>query len=217
MPSAICKVFPFLVLLAALACAGARAPVRTSAQATPSAPTSAASHAMGSKVTVAGVPNFGEVTPALYRGAQPTQEGMEALKKMGVDIVVNLRGGRNPNEEQAAAKLGMRYVSIPWQCYSPRDEVFARFLAVVRENPGKQIFVHCREGEDRTGMTIASYRMAEQGWSADEAMKEMQAFGFSATHHLTCPGLAGYEKKFPERWKTSAAFTELRAEAEKPK
>jgi len=64
-------------------------------------------------------------------------------------------------------------------------------------------------------MAVAAYRMAEQGWSADEAMKEMKEFGFSRSHHLICPSLAGYEKSFPERWKTSEAFKELRTEGGK--
>jgi hypothetical protein len=55
-------------------------------------------------------------------------------------------------------------------------------------------------------MAVASYRMAEQGWSADEAMKEMQAFGFSSAHHLMCSGLAAYEKTFPDHLKTNPAF-----------
>jgi hypothetical protein len=59
-------------------------------------------------------------------------------------------------------------------------------------------------------MMIAAYRMAEQGWTADEAMKEMQAFGFTRSHHFLCPGLAGYEKQFPERFKKDSAFEELR-------
>jgi len=51
--------------------------------------------------------------------------------------------------------------------------------------------------------------MAEEGWSADEAMKEMKAFGFSTVHHAMCPGLEEYEEKFPERLKKSKAFQEL--------
>jgi hypothetical protein len=31
---------------------------------------------------------------------------------------------------------------------------------------------------DRTGRMIAAYRMAEQGWTAEEAKKEMEAYGF---------------------------------------
>jgi hypothetical protein len=51
--------------------------------------------------------------------------------------------------------------------------------------------------------------MAEEGWSAADAMKEMEAFGFTAIHHAMCPGLEGYEEEFPERLKKSPAFREL--------
>jgi len=166
---------------------------------------------MGQHLTQKGIPNFGQVTPTLYRGAQPNREGIEALAKLGVNVVVDLRGSASRGEEGAATKLGMRYVSIPWHCPWPKDEAMAKFLTVLRDNPGKKVFVHCRLGDDRTGMMIAAYRMADEGWSAEEAMKEMRAFGFSAAHHVICPGLGGYEEKFPERWKKSAAFQELRA------
>jgi len=128
-----------------------------------------------------------------------------------VDIVVNLRGGKSAKEEATVTKLGMKYVWIPSHCGFPQDEPWAKFLKVIEENPGKTVFVHCQLGEDRTGMAVASYRMAEQGWSAEEAMKEMKFFGFSAVHHAMCPGLEEYEEKFPERLKKSAVFQELGA------
>jgi len=106
--------------------------------------------------------------------------------------------------------LGMQYVSIAWHCPWPKDAAMAKFLQVLRENRGKKVLVHCRLGDDRTGMMVAAYRMAEEGWTAQEAMKEMQAFGFSTLHHAICPGLAGYEETFPQRLKTSSAFKELR-------
>ena len=163
---------------------------------------------MGRRLKEKGLPNFGEVTPNLYRGGQPSPEGIEKLAKMGVDIVVDT--GRSKRDKEQIKKLGMQYVPLPWYCPFPKEEVFARFLELIRNNPDKKIFVHCRLGDDRTGMMIASYRMAMQGWSAEEAMKEMQLFGYTTVHHLMCPGLAGYEKSFPERLKTSPEFREQR-------
>lgn len=166
-------------------------------------------HVIGTRLKANGIPNFGEVTPNLYRGGQPSPEGLEALKHLGVNVVVDLRGGKNKEEEAAVTKLGMQYISIPSHCPFPKDEPFAQFLRVIRENPGKKAFVHCRLGDDRTGMAVAAYRMAEETWSADEAMKEMKAFGFSAVHRAMCPGMADYEGNFLERLKTSRAFKEL--------
>lgn len=171
-----------------------------------------AEHVAGTRRQAKGLVNFGEVTPYLYRGGQPSSEGLHTLKEMGVDVVVDMRSGDRKEEEAAVTKLGMRYFKISWHCPFPTDKPFAKFLRIIRGNPGKKIFVHCRLGDDRSGMAVAAYRMAEQGWSADEAMKEMKEFGFSRSHHLICPSLAGYEKSFPERWKASEAFKELRAE-----
>jgi len=160
------------------------------------------------KLTLKGVPNFGEVTPMLYRGAQPTKEGFENLARMGISIVVDLRGSRE-SEREEVTKLGMQYVAIPWRCFHPKDAAFAQFLTLLRENRGKKIFVHCRTGDDRTGMDIAAYRIAEQGWTAQEARKEMEAYGVSWFHRMICPGLSSYEEKFPERFETSPAFKNL--------
>jgi hypothetical protein len=59
--------------------------------------------------------------------------------------------------------------------------------------------VHCRWGDDRTGMMIAAYRLVEQHWTPKEAMQKMHEFGYGGIHHLTCPGLGRYEKSFPRR------------------
>ena len=157
----------------------------------------------------AGLPNFSEVTPTLYRGGQPSNQGFSGLAKMGIDIVVDLRGAGEP-ERKEVTRLGMQYVPIPWHCYQPKDEFFAQFLTLVRENPGKKVFVHCRLGDDRTGMMVAAYRMSEQGWSAEEAMKDMEIHGYSSFHHMICPRLVPYEAEFPKVLKTSPAFKKLR-------
>jgi len=161
------------------------------------------------KRTIKGVGNFGEVTPTLFRGAQPTHEGFEALANMGISIVVDGRGDRAASEGKEVGKLGMQYVSIAWHCPFPNDKIFVRFLKLLQENPNKKVFVHCRMGKDRTGMMVAAYRMAEQGWTADEAMREMQQFGFSTVHHFICPRLASYEKSFPQHLNSNPAFKGL--------
>ena len=166
-------------------------------------------HSMATRQKTAGIPGFAKVTSNLYRGGQPNLTAVEGLKEMGVDIVVDMRGGRNEHEKAEVKKQGMQYVSIPWHCPFPSDKPFARFLKLMQDNPRKKVFVHCRLGDDRTGMAVAAYRIADQGWSADEAMDEMKAFGFTLVHHGICPGLAHYERTFPRRLKTSPAFQDL--------
>jgi tyrosine-protein phosphatase SIW14 len=169
---------------------------------------SAVPRSMGQHLKAKGVPNFGQVTPTLYRGGQPTAEGFETLAHRGIAIIVDT--GRSKRDEGLVKKLGMTYVSLPWYCPWPKDKVFARFIEITRENRGRKIFVHCRFGDDRTGMMIAAYRMAEEGWTAKEAMQEMHEFGYRNIHHLMCPGLGRYEKNFPKHFGTDPVFENLR-------
>ena len=157
------------------------------------------------------IPDFGEVTLTLYRGGEPKKDGFEALAKMGVQIVVDLRGDREV-ERRELARLGIQYVPMGWQCSFPKDRIFAEFITLIRDNPDKKIFVHCRVGDDRTGMMVAAYRMVEEGWSAEKAKQEMLTYGFNFTHrHLICPRLADYEEEFPKRFATEPEFEKLRS------
>lgn len=161
---------------------------------------------MARRITATGIGNFAEVTPHLYRGAQPQRGGLESLKQMGIDTVIDVRLTGADKEGKDAKRLGMELIPLPWHCLFPKDDAIAKFLTYVREHPDKRIFVHCRYGDDRTGMMIAAYRIAIEGWTADEARKEMNAFGF---HNVICASLVGYEKGFPERLKKSPAFKDL--------
>jgi len=158
-------------------------------------------------MTVQGVGNLGEVTPMLYRGGQPKPAGFAALAKMGINIVVDVRLSGKDNERKEVEKDGMQFVELPWHCLFPKDEPFARFLKLLKDNPGKKVFVHCRYGDDRTGMMIAAYRMAVEGWTPAEARTEMEKFGF---HRLICLSLGPYEKEFPEHLRSNPAFQDLR-------
>ncbi|MEP6643736.1 MAG: tyrosine-protein phosphatase [Acidobacteriaceae bacterium] len=202
---------PATIVICALCivCSGSGTVAKAFSQAEKAEVPSEGSHSPA--IAIDDIPRFAEVTSHLYRGGQPNEKGFAGLAKMGIDIVVDARGSRR-KEREVVNKLGMKYVPIPWHCPFPKDKTFARFLALLRDNPDKKVFVHCRLGNDRTGMMIASYRMAEQGWSAKKAQKEMQAYGFSASHHLICPGLAGYEEDFPEKFAKSRDFENIRGQ-----
>jgi tyrosine-protein phosphatase SIW14 len=190
--------------------AHAQQPANPAAPPDSNPPDSRSEHKIARKLPFDGVGNFGEVTPTLYRGAQPSRDGLANLMKMGIELVVDLREGERADERDAVTKLGMQYVAIPWRCGHPDNETTARFLTLLRENPDKRVFVHCYYGTDRTGLMIAAVRMTKQSWTAAEAKKEMQAYGFSFTHQMMCPGLASYEERFPGQFKTSPAFEKLR-------
>ena len=150
------------------------------------------------KIGLAGVPNFGRVTPTLYRGGQPTDEGFQELKKLGIAIVVNFRNERDKieAERREAEGLGLRYSSIPWSSWHrPDDTQVAEFLQLVRANPDKKIFVHCHHGADRTGVMVAAFRIAFEHWTPSQALAEMSEFHF---HRFWYPHLKSYVEEFPQ-------------------
>lgn len=129
----------------------------------------------------AGLPNFGVVSEQLYRGAQPEDRGFAELAQLGIAIVVNFRHEREAiaRERTLVEGLGMQYVSIPWRGHDdPNIAQVAQFLRLLRDNPQRKVFVHCRRGAERTGVMVACYRISRQQWTPEQALAEMEAFGF---------------------------------------
>ena len=128
------------------------------------------------KIEVPGVPNFHKVSDDLYRGAQPTKEGMKELKKLGIKTIVNLRSEHSDTEE--LKDIDLEYKQIGMTAAKPKIVDFAHFLEIISDSNNTPVFVHCRYGADRTGTACALYRIAIQNWSKDSAIEEMTKGGF---------------------------------------
>jgi tyrosine-protein phosphatase SIW14 len=199
------RTLPSLAILLAL-------PLQLFAQTVaPASVPSGAQPAYGQKLHIAGLPNAGKITDLFYRGAQPKEMGFSELKKLGITTIVDLRGEDRERiawERKLAESLGMRFVNIPVSGWSaPTDEQVAQFLSLLRSEPGQKVFVHCRLGEDRTGVFTAVYRMASEKWSAEQAMKEMYFFGFNGFWH---PAMKSFVRDFPSRLNSAPALAPLR-------
>jgi protein tyrosine/serine phosphatase len=128
-------------------------------------------------VKVDGVPNLHKVSDNLYRSAQPTAQGMKNLKQMGIETVVNLRSFHSDREEIGDTGLG--YEHIYMKAWHPERKEAVRFLQIVTNPKRTPVLVHCLHGADRTGTMIALYRIAVQGWTRGEAIREMTEKGFN--------------------------------------
>lgn len=125
---------------------------------------------------VEGVPNLHRVSDTLYRSAQPTAAGMQALKKMGVKTVVNLRAFHSDADELRGTGLAGEH--IPMKAWDPELQEAVLFLQIVTDPARQPVLVHCQQGADRTGAMCAVYRIAVQGWSKEEALREMREGGY---------------------------------------
>jgi protein-tyrosine phosphatase len=53
-----------------------------------------------------------------------------------------------------------------------------QMLALLDDEATYPVLIHCHAGLHRTGVLTAVYRMEYQGWSTNEAYREMKAEGF---------------------------------------
>jgi protein tyrosine phosphatase (PTP) superfamily phosphohydrolase (DUF442 family) len=123
-----------------------------------------------------GLPNLHQVSPDLYRGAQPEADGPRELEKLGIHTVVNLRTFHADPDEAAAT--GPAHERIHMKAWHAEDEDVVRFLKIVTDPARTPVFVHCLHGSDRTGTMCAVYRIVVQGWPREDAIREMTEGGF---------------------------------------
>jgi protein tyrosine/serine phosphatase len=62
----------------------------------------------------------------------------------------------------------------------PTAAQLAQFLTIVKDPASQPAYVHCVGGRHRTGVMTATYRMTHEGWSADQAFKEMKQYNFGS-------------------------------------
>lgn len=135
--------------------------------------------------TDARLPNLYQVSPVLYRSAQPGVEGLDILNRQlarnyglptEIKTVISLRN--NAGDGALVKPVGVRYEQIHFNTWDVREEDVVRFLALVRNPKNQPVLLHCKHGADRTGMMVAIYRIVEQGWSKEAAIAEMTQGGF---------------------------------------
>lgn len=163
--------------------------------------------AYGEKLRIAGVPNSGKINDHLFRGAQPRDPGLPELKKLGITTIVDLRAEdpeKSKWEQKTAESLGIRFVHISVSGWAPpTNEQVVQFLSIFRDSPQEKVFVHCRFGDDRTGVFVAAYRIALEKLPAEQALKEMYYFGFNGFWH---PAMSAFVRDFPARLNTAPAL-----------
>lgn len=138
------------------------------------------------------IANFCQVTPdLLWRGAKPDVAGMAWLIQRGVKSIVNLellhddRGVMAQVRLDAGGRYLVGYYRIPdWEplpLLRPdlTDKHVAQFIALMGQIP-KPAFVHCRSGENRTGLMVAAYRVIVEGAgdpsAIERAVAEMKSY-----------------------------------------
>lgn len=132
-------------------------------------------------VSAIDIDNFGRVSATYYRGAQPDIDDYADLAALGVKTVIDLQEGGLASEPGLVERAGMKYVRIPMTTRKPpTSDQLDRFLGLVNDPASQPVYVHCAGGRHRTGVMTAVYRMTSDGWTPDQAFKEMKQYDFGA-------------------------------------
>ncbi|MEH6800482.1 MAG: dual specificity protein phosphatase family protein [Halopseudomonas sabulinigri] len=125
---------------------------------------------------------FYGLSPTLYRSALPETDDLAELHERGINTVINFY------QQSDDAWLGdseIQRVHIPLRGDRVTDTEVIEVLRAIRE--GEQhgsVLVHCKHGQNRTGLITAMYRIVYDGWSRDEAMAEMIEGGFGTAERM---------------------------------
>ena len=138
---------------------------------------------------VPGIDNFDEVQAgSIYRGAQPARAGIETLKSRGVRTIINLRHDPQGWEEKQVVAAGINYIWIPMFASDVKPAQVDDALSALA-SAQRPIFIHCRLGRDRTGLAVGAFRIVQQDWTQEQAIKELYDHGYNWALY---PGIERY-------------------------
>lgn len=122
--------------------------------------------------------NFYQISSTVFRSEQPNQQIINDLRKHEIDIVINLRS--RDQDKIALADNQFKLIHIPIHTWAiDRNDL----LQVMREiknaqNNQQKVLIHCYHGSDRTGASIAMYRIIFENWKTEDALNEMRYGGY---------------------------------------
>lgn len=161
----------------------------------------------------------------LYRSGCLTADGFrDAITKLKIKTVItfwdedpdptlhNSRfDPRSIKESELCASLGVDYKFIYVELL-PETEVgkkpiraIEEFLKVMDDPASYPVLIHCKAGLHRTGVMAAVYRMEYDGWSREDALRELKAHGFG---HFTANTANGYIEQYVLNYKPRRCVNE---------
>ena len=102
--------------------------------------------AQGTDAELAGARAYLRISERVGTAGQITYDEIEAVKKAGFDIVINLAPAdeeRNQLEGYLVTEQGMAYVQIPVSWEEPSQRDLQLFFDVMKANIDRNVFVHC--------------------------------------------------------------------------
>jgi hypothetical protein len=125
--------------------------------------------------------NLYQMSATLYRSALPDSEAQALLDKLKIGTVINFL--KEPDDTWLKTP-GVVQVQLPYRTNHVDDaDVLTALRAIQSAQARGPVLMHCKHGSDRTGLMSAMYRVVVEGWSKEDALKEMTQGGFGESSH----------------------------------
>jgi len=113
--------------------------------------------------------NLHQVDAKLYRSALPTTGAVDQLKALGIVSVVNFY---QKSDASWIGSADLQEIHLPMRTRWFDDEDALDALRSLRAAQEKgPVLIHCKHGQNRTGLVAALYRMVYQGWAQLRRLK----------------------------------------------
>ena len=122
--------------------------------------------------------NFYQISNDVFRSEQPSAELIPQLKAHDIDVIINLRS-RN-KDVAVLPSTDFKLVHIPIHTWAMSREDLLQVMQQIQQAKAanQRVLIHCYHGSDRTGASIAMYRIIFENWSIEDAMNEMKHGGY---------------------------------------
>lgn len=123
--------------------------------------------------------NFYQVTPSIYRSAMPDQRKLKIIQAQHISTVISLI--KEDDKQWLGDKTNINYISYPIHADRVTDDDVLYILRTIKQSlsKGEAVLLHCKHGQNRTGLFVAMYRIVNQRWTKQHAIWEMANGGYS--------------------------------------
>lgn len=122
--------------------------------------------------------NLYQISASVYRSEQPDADLIPALKAHDIQMVINLRTRDKDRLLLSPDKFQLVHIPVKTWAMSRGDLLQVMQSIQQAQANDQKVLIHCYHGSDRTGASIAMYRIIFERWTVQEALNEMKHGGY---------------------------------------
>lgn len=128
--------------------------------------------------------NFQLVEQNIYRGGAPSMRDLQILNSTyKIKRVISLDAGVASSISPTLKQMKIEHIVIPVNpgattITDPLNNLIRNISTLLTAK--QPVYIHCLQGQDRTGLAIALFRVQHDHWTCEQALNEARRFNFGA-------------------------------------